>query len=355
MLDCVVVGAGIHGLCTAFWLVQRGVRRVAVCEQFGPAHARGSSHGATRITRSSYDDPEFVALAQRAHREGWPVLARELQTTLLLPTPGVFFGPATGQFADYRRATADCAAITPLAVGAARDRFPLLRFDDDDGVLVDDSAAVVLAAHTLATLRSWLPARGVALHFDAAVTALRARGGAMEVATANGTWTTRHVVLACGPWSGRLHATGLPAFAVQPQHVGYFAVDAAPATIAPGSFPVWVRIGHDAEDFTYGLPSWDGSGLKAAHHRTTGSPVDPDAATPALDDDALLALARARFTCAVRGLSASERCLYTMAPHHRLHVTRDAQLPITTIAACSGHGFKFGPLLGRLAAEHVRA
>lgn len=139
--DCAVVGAGIHGLCTAFWLRQLGLRGIVVLEQFAADHARGSSHGASRITRSSYAEPEFVALAQRAHSFGWPALEQALGRSLRLATPGVFFGPLDGPFAAYREATAAAGvAVTPVSVAEARDRFPLLRFGDDDGVLVDATA-----------------------------------------------------------------------------------------------------------------------------------------------------------------------------------------------------------------------
>jgi sarcosine oxidase len=45
-----VVGAGVHGLATAWQLARRGVPRVALVERFRLHHDRGSSHGA-RITR----------------------------------------------------------------------------------------------------------------------------------------------------------------------------------------------------------------------------------------------------------------------------------------------------------------
>jgi sarcosine oxidase len=136
------------------------------------------------------------------------------------------------------------------------------------------------------------------------------------------------------------------------QDVGYFAADDADAkAMAPGAFPVWARIGRTAEDFHYGLPSVDGGGLKVAVHRTTGAPCDPDGALPPPDERALLALARARLATTAPRLLRTERCLYTMAAGHDLRVVRADDAPIVTIAACSGHAFKFGPLLGRTAAE----
>lgn len=350
--DHLVVGAGVHGLCTAFWLVQRGAGRVVVCEQFGPGHTRGSSHGATRITRSSYDDPTFVAMAQEAHRDCWPALEAALGRPLRQATPGVFFGPVDGPIAGYARATLGSGAdVEAIDVAAARRRFPLLRFADDDGVLLDHTAAVVLAAATLQGLAGWLAAHGVELRWNTPVAALAVDGDGVVATTAAGAIRARTTVLAMGPWTGRLReaGAGASALAVQPQDVGYFAAPDASAA-RPGTFPVWARIGRTAEDFHYGLPDV-GDGLKLAVHRTTGPAIDPDAVPTAVDDDALRQLATIRFAAPTPRLLRSERCLYTMADGHALDVRRAADAPVVTIAACSGHAFKFGPLLGRRAAD----
>jgi sarcosine oxidase len=354
-VDHVIVGAGINGLCTAFWLRQRGAGRIVVCDRFGPGHDRGSSHGATRITRSSYDDPRFVAMAQVAHAECWPQLERAVGGSLRTPTPGLFFGPVDGPFAAYARATLGSgAAVEAIDVMTARRRFPLLRLHDGDGALLDHTAAVVLAAATMQGLAAWLSAADVALRWHEPVAAVRPVAGGVEVATATTTWHAHSAVLALGPWTGSLaaaDATGGP-LVVQPQEVGYFAGDGLDGdAVAPGRFPVWARIGRTAEDFHYGLPAVDGSGVKLAVHRTTGEGVDPDAPLPAIAEAGLLELARERFAVAAPRLRWTERCLYTMARDHDLRVARAAEAPVVTIAACSGHAFKFGPLLGRMAAD----
>ena len=61
------------GLATARALAQAG-RDVVVCEQFELGHARGSSHGSSRIVRLSYPDERWVRFAQ----ETFP-LWRELE------------------------------------------------------------------------------------------------------------------------------------------------------------------------------------------------------------------------------------------------------------------------------------
>jgi sarcosine oxidase len=45
----------------------------------------------------------------------------------------------------------------------------------------------------------------------------------------------------------------------------------------------------------------------------------------------------------------SETCIYTMAPDQDFVLDRVG--PLVIGSACSGHGFKFGPLLGELLAD----
>ncbi|MBL8737928.1 MAG: FAD-dependent oxidoreductase [Planctomycetes bacterium] len=345
----VVLGAGVHGLCTAFWLVRAGAR-VTVLEQFGPGHDRGSSHGGTRITRSSYDDPAFVRLAQDAHQKGWPTLERALGKPLRLPTPGLFFGPPRGLFADYLATTLGSgAAVERLPLAAARTRFPLLRFAEDEQVLLDHTAAVLLAAATMQGLRTWLEAAGASLHFHTRATMVAPGPDGCRVATEHGELAADRVAVAIGPYATPA-LTGCEPVAVLHQQVGYFDVEAAPSATQAGTFPVWARIGADAEDFVYGLPDVDAAGLKLARHVTTGRGGDP-AVPPEPDLTALRTLAARHLTSPSASLRRHERCLYTMATGHQLRVDPVGPLPgVVAITACSGHAFKFAPELGRLAA-----
>ncbi len=357
LFDAIVIGAGIHGLCTAFALRRAGLRRIVVLEAHGPGHEHGSSHGQTRITRSSYHEPRFVRLAIEARANGWPVLEAALGKPLRVPTPGLFFGPRGGLFDDYLTATLGSGAeVEQTTVATARQRFPLLRLDDQDQVLLDHSAAMVLAAETMAGLRAWLQAHDVELRWHTPVQGLEDAGPSLRVATGAGALHTRRAVLATGPWLPTLGGAAAPPLLVLRQTVGYFDVDAPAARRGAGAFPVWARIGASADEFDYGLPDHAGAGLKLARHRTTGVADDPDAPAPAADREALLDLARARFDVGVLGLRRTEQCLYAMALAQDLLVARHAIWPrVVTIAACSGHGFKFGPVIGRMAAEQILA
>ena len=56
--DAIVVGAGVFGAWTAWHLQQRG-QRVLLLDAHGPAHARASSGGESRMTRGSYGPDEI--------------------------------------------------------------------------------------------------------------------------------------------------------------------------------------------------------------------------------------------------------------------------------------------------------
>ncbi|PWB58885.1 MAG: N-methyl-L-tryptophan oxidase, partial [Bradyrhizobiaceae bacterium] len=65
--DAVVVGLGVMGSAALHHLAARG-RRVLGLEEFAPGHARGSSHGLTRVIRLAYfEHPSYVPLLRRAY------------------------------------------------------------------------------------------------------------------------------------------------------------------------------------------------------------------------------------------------------------------------------------------------
>ncbi len=64
--DVVVVGAGVFGSWTAWHLAKRKLK-VLVLDAYGPAHARASSGGETRIIRMSYAADEiYTRWSQRS-------------------------------------------------------------------------------------------------------------------------------------------------------------------------------------------------------------------------------------------------------------------------------------------------
>lgn len=356
MHDVVILGAGIHGLCAAFELRRRG-RDVTVLDRFATGHDRGGSHGATRITRSSYHERRYVELARQTQLAGWPRLSAELGRTLVHDTPGVFFGPPKGLFAEFLTATLGAGVpVEQIERHEAAQRFPLLRFEEHDAVMLDHTAGVLAAREAMSGLREWLSGHGVEIRTEVTARRLEAGQDAVTIETDSEPLRARAVVVAAGAWLGELLPEWSQPLTTLRQHVGYVQVAAGEHSTQVGTFPVWCRIGATADDFVYGLPEFGRPGLKLAHHRTTGVADDPNAVPAGIDHDALAELARSRLTSPVIEVLFAENCLYAVAPNEELRVARSELDPrILAVAACSGHGFKFGPVIGAQVADLITA
>ena len=349
--ECIVLGAGVNGLATAHCLRQQGVRSLAVLEQFRLAHGLGSSHGRSRITRSSYSSSSYVELMQWVHGQGWPQWEAEAGQPLLHPTPGLFFGPGVEAYWDSLRQRPEVLPqIEDLTPEAARKRFLPFLFPDSPRVLVDHTCAVVAADRTLRFLAQGLQGQ---LIEECQVLSIES-GTALKLTTSQGVMECQRLVVTAGPWAARL----LPALAphLRPAHqdVGYFRAPGLTHTGA-GDFPVWVYTGQRADDSFYGLPEFERPGLKLARHRTGPHGDDPDRPVsehlPQHAEEDLARFAAWQWSCSLE-LVGYDACIYTNTVSEDFLLDRWPEDPrIVVGVGFSGHGFKFAPLTGRVLAD----
>jgi sarcosine oxidase len=123
------------------------------------------------------------------------------------------------------------------------------------------------------------------------------------------------------------------------------------------SLPVFIiESGHGMH---YGIPSprgaSAGSGIKLAKHHHRDEAVDPDDYDRAVsaDDEALIRAAAADYVPAANGrLLAASTCLYTMTPDGDFLIDRlPGAANVIVASPCSGHGFKFAPVIGEILAD----
>jgi sarcosine oxidase len=321
-LKVAVVGAGIMGAATAWQLARRDAD-VTVYEQFDLDHARGSSHGRTRIVRLSYPDPEWVRLAIEA-RTGWEVLERETGRTLLQLNGLVEVAAAP-----------EITSAEGLAAESIEHRFLSEAEAAACGVVIPAGWAALLEP-TGGSVRSDL-----ALH--AFLQAAGARGARVETSTPVDDLDALDadvVVVTAGAWARRFFPD-LP-LRVTRETVAYFTHGGKP-------FPSLVELDERRAHARFALHDPE-HGVKAgAHHAgVEADPDDPGGPDPAVVERVVSWL-RERLPGIDAEPVAVETCLYTTTPDERFILERRGRVVIGS--PCSGHGFKFAPAVGRKLAE----
>jgi monomeric sarcosine oxidase len=360
--DLIVLGAGAVGSAAAYQAARRGLR-VLLLEQYAIDHQRGSSYGASRIIRYAYDHPAYVALA-RAAFPAWAALELEASETLFTRTGGADFA-RRGEppfEATLNTLTAEGIPFELLDAAEAQLRFPAIRLDEDMALIYQADAGILRASRCVKAQVRLAEQHGAAVRAEEPVRAIEVNDRAVTVRTEKGTYSAAALVLAAGAWANDLLAPlgfPLPLRPVRCQE-NYFEPDRADA-FAIGRMPVFVAHLPEYPFRPYGLPSVDGSGFKLALHG--GPDFDPhDADRPVTPD--VIAEARrfaARHMPGATGQHLSSRaCLYTMTPdQHFIVDVHPAHRNLVISAACSGHAFKFSPVLGSilvdLATEGVTA
>jgi len=347
--DVAVIGLGAMGSAALMNLARRGVRAVGI-EQFAPGHDQGSSHGETRIIRLGYfEHPSYVPLLRRTY-----TLWRELEAAAGRPfmhiTGIVEIGAPDSEVVDGTLRASREHALPHDVMDAAETmrRFPAFRipanymgvFQPDGGFLdVEPSihAMIALATQAGATVLPGTTVRG----FDA-------DGGRVRIDTAGGTIEAKTAIVSAGAWAKKL-LPDLPLTVTRQVQAWFDPREAAP--FRDGRFPVFLlESGHGVH---YGFPPHGGSPLKVAKHHASEAAVDPDRVERDISsaDEAEIRAAVAEHIPAANGrMTAAKTCLYTVTPDHDFIIDRMSGNVIVA-SPCSGHGFKFAPVIGEVLAD----
>ena len=305
-----VVGAGING-CAAAWALRERGADVTVYDQFEPGHRRGSSHGRTRIFRLAYPEPHWVALAEEAFA-AWRELERERGVRLL----------------ELHGLVEICSSVAVSSQDVLAER------GIEHRLLEPDEAPVVLPDGWIAL---WQRDAGV-VRADAALDAFR---GGVEIEQrrieALDEVDADVVVVTAGPWITEL-VPDVPV-RVTRETVAYF-------THAGPPLPSIVELDEGTRHHAMYALHDPVHGLKVGVHHG-GNAADPNVEEPpdAQLVEAISAWVAERLRDVEPVPAAAETCLYTTTDDESFVLERRGNVVIGS--ACSGHGFKFAPAVGR--------
>lgn len=348
-VEVAVIGTGLMGSATAWELARRG-HEVISLEQFQLGHKNGSSHGSARIFRRAYEDPFYVRLTGRAMAL-WRELEEDSGERLLSLVGAVDHGSSTRVHRVAKSLAAEGVEHHLLTPAEAGERWPGLRFADT--VLFHPDAGTVDADAAVAAFLDRARHRGVNIQAETTVRRVTVADDRARIETCRGTLTADRVVIAAGSWAPDLLGglVPLPPLTVTQQNVFHFA--RRDPTV---DWPVTIHWGSPVNYSTPGgRDGGRGRGRKVTEYR------DPDA-TPTSGDTRTREVntaARDRVAAYVEewmpGLTGKPfnevTCLYTSTEDEDFVLDRRG--PIVACSPCSGHGAKFAPLIGGLAADLV--
>ncbi len=353
--DVIVAGLGVMGSATAWQLARRG-RAVLGLDRFRPPHARGSSHGGSRIIREmAFEHPRYVPIAQHAHLL-WDALAAETgRRDLLIPTGALYIGAPDSGIVGGSRTSAVAHGIpyTELPAADVNRRWPAFQPDPGMVGLLEARAGVLRPeACVEAMIAAAGKHAGVELRFDEPMLAWGSESdGSVWVRTPSATYRAAALVLTTGPWMAEpLQEIGVTVTIERVvQH--YFAPrDAYP--LDPARCPVYLFEDADGVVF-YGFPLLGGALKAAVHHRGAATTADTVRREVGADEVALTRGYLERWLPAAAGRHLdSAVCLYTNTADGQFLIDRDPRHAQVLLASpCSGIGFKFAPAIGEILAD----
>jgi sarcosine oxidase len=349
----IVLGLGIAGSSIAATLASRGFRVTGI-EQFSPLHERGSSHGDTRIFRRVPHEGDIYVEMASASFDGWRTWNRMANNKLFVECGGIDAGPEASKL--VQAAEELCARyVQPFEALSGREfnrRYSHYNLPVDWRVIYHPSSGYVRPDATRTFLHELAREHGARLLRDTAVVGIEPHSKRVEVHTSHETIAGDFLVVAAGSWLPKLFPELGLSLSTERRVVAWFQPKTG-AKFNEGSLPIFCL---DVDGGWYGMPTPDGR-IKIGHDKHLRQRIDPDQLpiAPNADDAAKLSTCiRDYFVGFDEEPCEMKPCIYTITKDHNFIIDRHPEHSnVLIFSCCSGHGFKYAPVYGEIAADLI--
>jgi sarcosine oxidase len=349
--DIIIVGLGANGSSALYHLSRTG-KKVLGIDRFHPPHHKGSSHGESRIIRQAYhENPLYVPLVKAAYPL-WEELELIAGKPLFIKTGGLLLGDEKAAVVKGARVSAETHGIPYewLDAKAIQKRFPAFRPTPDTVGVLEKEAGILFPEACITAFLQAAAQNGAAIHPNEQVLRINPTQHGVEVTTNQSTYRAEKGIVSAGAWLAELMPELQLPLTVNRQVLFWFD-NANPAWrgyFQPANMPIFIWEYLRGKIF-YGFPDL-GSGTKLAWHHG-GRAIDPDRLkndTTEQEIAEIKALAAAHMTIDPI-FKNSDVCMYTNTPDEDFIIDLHPDHPNIIIASpCSGHGFKFSSLTGKI-------
>lgn len=348
-----VIGLGAMGSFAFLNLAKKGYDVIGF-EQYHIGHDRGSSHGESRIFRTAYGEGvDYVPLLKRAYKL-WHKLSRKTHRELYIETGGLMFGLPNNYFMQtVQRSIRQFQLPHNRWSGAdGKITFPQFNFQDRQIAIFEQLAGLLKPELSIQTAVEQGIKYGGRMMIDTEVTNIINHNKGVTVESEKGDYDFDHVVVAVGGWLNHLLPQLELPITIERQVLVWYEPQ-NPQDFKPGRFPIFSRM--KADQGFYGFPTLDDKTVKMALHHG-GQIVDhPKNIERNISDDDVTEineLVTAYFPSIIPEPVKAQTCFYANVPDEHFIVGQHKVAPnITLLGPMSGHGFKFAPVLGEIAAQ----
>ncbi|KAF5179392.1 N-methyl-l-tryptophan oxidase [Thalictrum thalictroides] len=358
--DVVVIGAGIMGSCAAYQLAKHG-QKVVLLEQFDFLHHLGSSHGESRTIRATYPEDYYSQMVIESSRL-WEEAESEIGYQVYIKTPQFDMGPNNNKslqcvIENCKSSSLPCSVLDPKQVSEQfKGRFELP--ENWVGVLTQ-LGGVLKPTKAVSMFQTLAFQMGAILRDNMQVIDIKKDNekGGVCVFTSNGSmFRGNKCIITIGAWMQKFvkMVTGkvLP---IQPLHttICYWRIKKGHEEkfLVDSGFPTFASY---SEPYIYGTPSCEFPGLvKIAVHG--GYQCDPDERTwvSTKIEDSVNSWIEGRFSGHVDSSKPvfTQSCMYSMTPDEDFVIDflgGEFGNDVVIAGGFSGHGFKMGPVVGRI-------
>lgn len=355
--DVVIVGGGITGLSTAYYLMKRG-KRVAVLEQHQVGNPFGASGDHGRTFRLTYGKDTFYSDLAVRSLALWKELQKDAREELFLPIGMLDLAAGSGAYEEqcYQALKGMGLPVFKWTANEAHERYRIFNPRAFEFAVFHPDGGMLWAQRALTALAHLSQARGSRVIERTRVTAVlrNKNDGVYGVRDSAGkVYEAGAYLFAPGAWTAEvLSAYGLP---VRPtrQELLYMRPPSNQGRYRPAHCPIF---GAQAKGF-YGFPVHIHGFMKISDHRK-GKPAKPGAGSPevspAFEKAARLFLRKLIPDLAGFSETEGKVCSHDNTPDGDFIMDRLPDSPKAFVAAgFSLNGFKFGPLVGKTMAELI--
>ena len=360
--EAAIVGAGVMGAAAACELA-RDASRVALIDRSTLPNPRAASIDHSKVFRFAYPDPLYVKLAIDA-LDRWRQLESETGKRLLTQTGALLIGKRQHSFETECYDALRSLGLESEMMDSQQvtTRFPQFDSRAFSYGVYDPSGAILHAETAMRALIDLARQRRVEIiEGEQVVEVNQAAGSGVSIVTeSRKEIVCERAMIASGPWSRKLLPFLDEKLTTTRQEIVYF--EPIGATMPPGSsrtrpsfelasFPIFLEL----ESGFYGFPIHHAGAMKIANHHR-GAEVDPDSAEDHVGEH-FIGSCRAFFAELIPELAnarvrETRVCVYNNTPDDDFIIDWHPHLDsVLVVTGFSGHGFKFGPTIGRIAAE----